>query len=163
MSDLQDCRIPFLCHRVSYIVWMSFRMPLLFSMNIIGSSDVATFPTLTLMLATIVVIFSTICWVCMTSNESKSHPKGGLSRLYSSLLKVTLINPLVILNSFLNFLQVVWAIFSNCSRIAIYRIITISSHCQNWFWCFDPFKCLKRMSRLRMRMWAIEAHGLFYK
>lgn len=160
MSGLQDCCIPYSCHRVSCIVWMSFRIPLEFSMNFLGSSDVATFPTLTFMLATIVVIFSTICWVCMTSNESKSHPKGGLSRLYSSLLKVTLINPLVILNSLLNFLQVIRAIFTNNSRIAIYRIITICSHCQNWFWCFDPFKCLKRMSRLRMQTWAIEAHGL---
>lgn len=161
MSGLQDCCIPFLCHRVSYIVWMSFRIPLQFSMNILGSSDVATFPTLTLMLATIVVIFSTICWVCMTSNESKSHPKGGLSRLYSSLLKVTLINPLSKLNSLSNFILVIQAIFIYNSRIAIYRIITISSHYQNWFWCFDPSKCLKRMSRLRMQMWAIEAHGLF--
>jgi hypothetical protein len=58
-------------------------------MDMFGSSDIASFPTLTLMLATILVVCSTICWVCMTSHESKLHQKKGFSRLYSSLLKVT--------------------------------------------------------------------------
>ena len=95
-----------------------------YAMDVLSSSSGNSYASVAIMSGTVFIVFSTICWIFMSSAETSSSPRRRMSGMYSALTKVAylatgILNNLLDVVSFADTRRPVFS--EHFSRMMIFR------------------------------------------
>ena len=70
-----------------------------YPMDVSSSSSGNSYTSVAIMSGTVFIVFSTICWIFMSSAENTSNPRRRMSGMYSAMMKVPCLETEILSNS----------------------------------------------------------------